>query len=169
MEKQAYAFDAFISHAVEDKIPIANELCYRLERAGARIWYCGRELNKGDSIKRTIKEGFRHSRYAIVLFSKNYLSKTRNSHELVRLMTNEDPEKRTILPVFYDVTSEDVLISDSKLSDRFANCTGNDLDDVIRNLLTEIKGVVPHTTENRDKRKENFLGKWLRSIILGMK
>lgn len=160
MEKQAYAFDAFISHAVEDKIPIANELCYRLERAGARIWYCGRELNKGDSIKRTIREGFSRSRYAIVLFSKSYLSKTRNREELVTLISREYPEKN-ILPVLYNITSEELLIGNMHLANRFANCIGNGLDEVIKNLLAELKGVVPPTSKER---KRTLVQKWFEAV-----
>ncbi|NBW34663.1 MAG: TIR domain-containing protein [Cytophagia bacterium] len=63
---RAYEYDAFISHAVEDKIPIANELCDRLEKAGLKIWYSGRELNAGDSISTTIGDGLNQSRFGIV-------------------------------------------------------------------------------------------------------
>jgi hypothetical protein len=165
MNKQGYLFDAFISHAVEDKIPIANELCHRLERAGAKIWYCGRELNAGDSLRRTIKEGFSRSRYAIVIFSKSYLSKTWNREELVRLITKEDPKKKTILPVLYNVTTEELLTGNTQLSDRFVNRMGNGLDEVIESLLTEIKGVVPHNLNEIKQSKIALLKKRLKAII----
>ena len=57
MRHNKYDYDAFISHAVEDKIPIANELCAKLEAAGLKIWYSGKELGVGDSIEKTIQNG----------------------------------------------------------------------------------------------------------------
>ena len=75
MRQNKYEYDAFISHAVEDKIPIANELCAKLEQAGLKIWYSGKELGVGDSIEKTIEKGLNRSRYGIVIFSPTYLAK----------------------------------------------------------------------------------------------
>ena len=65
-----FKYDAFVSHAVEDKFAVANELCVRLERAGLKIWYSGKELKIGDSLEKTIETGLEQSRYGIVVLSQ---------------------------------------------------------------------------------------------------
>ncbi|HEX5170846.1 MAG TPA: toll/interleukin-1 receptor domain-containing protein [Cyclobacteriaceae bacterium] len=143
MNEQGYAFDAFISHAVEDKIPIANELCDRLEKKGARIWYCGREFHTGDSIKRAIREGLSKSRYGIVILSKSYLSKSWNLSESLNFIAGERAEKKTILPLLYNIAIEDLPAGNLELTDRFAYRIGDELDELIQHLVAEINCTLP--------------------------
>lgn len=160
MNKQGYLFDAFISHTVEDKIPIANELCHRLEKAGAKIWYCGRELNAGDSVRKSIKEGLSRSRYGIVILSKSYLTKSWNLDELGRFITGQNTDKKNIFPVLYDVSTEDLLKQNAAFATGFAYRIGNSLDNVIDHLVTEINGVLPRPIKKKGPIKQ--LGNWLR-------
>jgi hypothetical protein len=83
----------------------------------------------------------------------------------VRLITKEDPKKKTILPVLYNVTTEDLLAGNTQLSERFVNRMGNGLDEVIESLLTEIKGVVPHNLNEIKQSKIALLKKLLKAII----
>ncbi len=136
--KDDYLYDAFISHAVEDKIPIANELCQKLEQAGLKIWYSGRELNAGDSIATTIHDGLNKSRFGIVIFSKNYISKTWTLREFFHLMAREKGGNKVILPILYDVTPKDLALKDLTMADRFAIKADKGLDHVVTKLLDVI-------------------------------
>lgn len=131
-------YDAFISHAVEDKLGIANELSGRLEAAGLTIWYSGSELNAGDSVNDVILEGLRKSRYGIVILSKNYLAKNWTMKELHFLMSKERPDRKVILPVLYDVTPEDLAAKDIDLADRFALRADKGMDHLVKKLVAEI-------------------------------
>jgi hypothetical protein len=139
MRQNKYEYDAFISHAVEDKIPIANELCAKLERAGLRIWYSGKELGIGDSIEKTIENGLHRSRYGIVIFSPTYLAKNWTIREFYTLLAKEIEEQKVILPVLYNVTVDELKDKDLLMADRFAVSTERGIDFVVDRLVSEIR------------------------------
>lgn len=139
MRETKYEYDAFISHAVEDKIPIANELCAKLESAGLRIWYSGKELGVGDSIEKTIEKGLHRSRYGIVILSPTYLAKNWTIREFYTLLAKEIEEQKVILPVLYNVTVDDLKNKDLLMADRFAVNADRGLDFVVTKLVGEIK------------------------------
>ncbi len=64
-------FDAFLSHADEDKKSIADELYKRLTNDGFKIWY-DKSMKAGQSIPEEINEGIKHSKNGIVIFSNYY-------------------------------------------------------------------------------------------------
>ncbi len=139
MRQNKYEYDAFISHAVEDKIPIANELCAKLERAGLKIWYSGKELGIGDSIEKTIQKGLTRSRYGIVIFSPTYLAKNWTIREFYTLLAKEIDEHKVILPVLYNITLDDLKNKDLVMADRFAVNANKGIDFVVERLVHEIK------------------------------
>lgn len=139
MRQTKYEYDAFISHAVEDKIPIANELCAKLENAGLRIWYSGKELGVGDSIEKTIEKGLHRSRYGIVILSPTYLAKNWTIREFYTLLAKEIEEHKVILPVLYNVTVDDLKNKDLLMADRFAVNADRGLDFVVAKLVGEIR------------------------------
>lgn len=139
MRQNRYEYDAFISHAVEDKIPIANELCARLEAAGLKIWYSGKELGVGDSIEKTIEKGLNRSRYGIVIFSPTYLAKNWTIREFYTLLAKEIEEHKVILPVLYNITLDELKNKDLVMADRFAVNADKGIDVVVDRLVREIK------------------------------
>jgi hypothetical protein len=156
MRQNNYEYDAFISHAVEDKIPIANELCAKLERAGLKIWYSGKELGVGDSIEKTIERGLNRSRYGIVIFSPTYLAKNWTIREFYTLLAKEIEEQKVILPVLYNITLDDLKNKDLLMADRFAVNSDKGTDFVVERLVREIKKT------NLVKKKEAWFSRiWL--------
>lgn len=139
MRHNKYEYDAFISHAVEDKIPIANDLCAKLEAAGLKIWYSGKELGVGDSIDKTIQNGLNRSRYGIVIFSPTYLAKNWTIREFYTLLAKEIEEHKVILPVLYNITLDDLKNKDLLMADRFAVNADKGMDFVAERLVKEIK------------------------------
>jgi hypothetical protein len=139
MRQNKYEYDAFISHAVEDKIPIANELCAKLEMAGLKIWYSGKELGVGDSIEKTIERGLNRSRYGIVIFSPTYLAKNWTIREFYTLLAKEIEEQKVILPVLYNITLDELKNKDLVMADRFAVNSDKGIDFVVERLVREIK------------------------------
>lgn len=138
-----YKYDVFISHAVEDKLPIANELCQRLEEAGLRVWYSGFELRPGDNIEETIRKGLRRCRYAVVIFSQKYLEKNWPMKEYYMSLAQEHEGRKVILPVLFDVTVDDLIRRDINMADKFCIPYSRGLDYVVSRLLEVIKGVKP--------------------------
>ena len=106
MDKKKY--DIFISHASEDKDAIVRPLATILERLSVRVWYDEFSLQLGDSLTASIDKGLQESRYGLVVLSKAFLSKRWPEYEYRSLMTREIDGERAILPLWYDVTKEDV-------------------------------------------------------------
>jgi len=67
-------FDAFLSHADDDKESIADELFRRLKNDGFKIWY-DEKIRADQSIPKEINEGISKSKNGIVIFSDYYHKK----------------------------------------------------------------------------------------------
>lgn len=143
-----FEYDAFISHAVEDKLPIANELCARLEKAGLKIWYSGRELRVGDRLTQTIEEGLAKSRFGIVILSPTYVSKMWTLREFYSLLSREKEDYKVILPILYDITPEQLAQKDLTMAELFSLRAEKGMDYLVDVLMREIS-----TLKTEDKRK----------------
>jgi hypothetical protein len=75
-------WDAFVSHASEDKASVALPLCHALRQAGVRVWLDACELRVGDSVRGKIDEGLARSRYGVVIASTTFFRKDWASAEL---------------------------------------------------------------------------------------
>lgn len=120
--KTTKKYDLFISHAHADKKVFVTPLVRRLKRE-ILVWYDDEILKGGDSILGVIGDGMRNSRHALVIFSKAFLRNRKGlrDHEYHVLLSRQIALKRQnlIIPVLYDVTSEDVSKYDKTLGDRY--------------------------------------------------
>jgi hypothetical protein len=112
-------YDVFISHAVEDKLSIANELCLKLEAAGLKVWYSGKELKIGDSLDATILDALSRSRYGVVIFSPSYIRKNWAMKEFYFLLAREIRQHDVILPILYDITLDDLRAKGILMDDKW--------------------------------------------------
>lgn len=112
-------FDAFISHANEDK-DIVKLIAENLISAGFKIWYDEFELKVGDSLRGSIDSGLAKSKYGIVILSKSFFGKKWTEYELNGLTAKEIEGKKVILPIWCKITKEDVLLYSPTLADKFA-------------------------------------------------
>lgn len=133
-----YEYDAFLSFAVEDKIEVANELHYKLEEKGLKVWYSGRELILGSSIEDQVRAGLDKSRYGILLISPSYFGTKWAIQEMGALWHKERREQQVIIPVFHNITPEEVGQFDPALSDRWAVSTKLGLDHVSEQIAKRI-------------------------------
>lgn len=68
-------YDAFISHASEDKPTFVQPLVDELKKLGLNVWYDKFSLRVGDSLHDSIELGLSKSQYAVVVFSPAFLAK----------------------------------------------------------------------------------------------
>ena len=139
MEKAHYLYDVFISHAVEDKIPIANELYRRLEEKNLKVWYSGSELSVGDRLTESIHTSLDQCRFGVVIISPTYLSKIWALNEFFFLLTKEKDGQKVILPVLYDITPEQLAYRSTLMAEMFAVRADMGLDHVTEKLYQEIQ------------------------------
>lgn len=136
-------WDMFISHASEDKDDFVKPLANTLEERGSKIWYDDFQLSIGDSIPEEIDKGLSKSDYGVVVLSDAFFQKDWPQEELHSLIhKNVDSKRNIILPVWYDIGSEQVANNSPLLASRMAiRADSSSIDEVADQLLEEIQSV----------------------------
>lgn len=133
-------YDAFISHASEDKDDFVRPLAQRLDAEHISVWYDEFELKVGDSLRRSIDRGLAQSRFGIVVLSPSFLSKQWPQRELDGLVARETASgTRVILPIWHRIGRDEVLDYSPPLADLRAVLSTAGLDEVVRELKRVIR------------------------------
>lgn len=127
-------WDAFISHASEDKDDFVRPLAHALEKSGLEIWFDEIAFKVGDRLRETIDNGLSKSRFGIVVLSRHFFSKSWPKEELEGLTTKEISGVKVILPVWHNITQSEVADQSPTLAERFAAQSRDGLEKVVRQL-----------------------------------
>ncbi|MFN8572354.1 MAG: toll/interleukin-1 receptor domain-containing protein [Gemmatimonadaceae bacterium] len=130
-------WDAFISHASEDKHDVVTPLAEALAAGGLRIWVDEQVLRPGDSLREKIDQGLAESRFGIVVLSPNFLAKRWPARELNGLMALEEGGLKIILPVWHQIEKQSLSAYSPILADRLACDTRSGIQ-FIAKQLTEV-------------------------------
>ena len=152
-------WDAFICHASEDKDTFVRQMANALMSQGARIWYDEFTLRIGDSLRRSIDKGLAKSRYGIVVLSHAFFAKEWPQKELDGLVVRERNGQQVILPVWLNVSLEDVAGYSLPLADRVAAKASEGLDRVVAQLLSILRpNPLKQDDMNKPNRKQQKIG-----------
>jgi TIR domain len=152
--RTAPQWDAFISHAWEDKESFVRPLAHALTALGAAVWYDEFSLKLGDSLSASIDRGLAGSRYGIVVLSKAFIAKRWPQRELQGLVAREMDGRSTILPVWHQLTRDDVLEFSPPLADKLAAITtDNTADQIALQILSVIRPDIAGNTPYDDLRR----------------
>lgn len=132
-------FDVFISHASEDKDAVARPLAAALQGGGLRVWYDEFELKIGDSLRRKIDKGLANSRFGVVVLSKSFFAKGWPNYELDGLVTRAVSGEQVILPIWHDITKQELIRYSPSLADKLARSTATH---TVEEIATEIIEVI---------------------------
>ena len=133
-------WDVFISHASEDK-PYVKPLAEALRAAGISVWYDNMVMNWGDDLRPMIDKGLTTCRFGIVVLSKAFLAKKKwTEHELNGLFAREQAGQKLVLPIWHEITRDDLLAYSPALADRLAKISATDPQDSIVSSLLDILG-----------------------------
>jgi hypothetical protein len=113
-------WDLFISHASEDKQTFVEPLAHALDAFGVTVWYDRFSLALGDSLSRSIDHGLANARFGLVVLSPAFFAKKWPEYELRGLVANEIAGGNKVIPVWHNVTKEDVLAFSPPLADKLA-------------------------------------------------
>lgn len=119
-EPKVESWDIFISHASEDKTAFVAPLARALSAFGVTVWYDDYELKLGDSLSRSIDAGLARSSFGLVVLSPAFLSKRWPEYELRGLISREMIGKKVILPVWHNVSVDDIISFSPTLADKLA-------------------------------------------------
>lgn len=131
-------YDVFISHASEDKEAFVDGLVNDLEKRNIKVWYDQNGIKWGDSIRSKIDEGLRNSRFGIIVISKTYLKKYWTNYEFDALLNRECEGMKIVLPIWYEVSKQDVMNYSPSLAGRMALNTNSFTTEEIADELTKI-------------------------------
>lgn len=132
-------YDVFICHASEDKT-FVRPLAKKLKGNHIEVWYDEFSLKIGDSLRRSIDYGITKSRYGIVVLSNNFFNKKWSQWELDGLVQRQnDSEMNIILPIWLNITKNEVLKYSPSLADKVAIIASKNINATVKQLLETIK------------------------------
>jgi|GEM_PF-5764578 len=109
----------FICHASEDKDDFVRLLATELRRKH-EVWYDEWVLVVGDSLLQKINEGLRTCDFAVVVLSPSFFKKKWPQNELGGLLALEQETRKIILPVWKDLSAEQVSFHSAIIAGRMA-------------------------------------------------
>lgn len=131
-------YDVFISHASEDKDSVVRPLAFALKNKGVNVWYDEFELKIGDSLRRKIDQGLSKSKFGIVVISRSFIKKGWTNYELDGLMTKAISGQQILLPIWHDITKQEVIDYSPSLADKVARNTSQETVEEIAEEIAEL-------------------------------
>ncbi len=115
--------DVFISHASEDKDEIVRPLANALILKGLNVWYDEFTLRIGDSLRQKIDRGLANSRVGLVVLSPSFIAKGWTNYELDGIVTRTVSGEQILLPIWHNITKQQVIDFSPSLADKVARST----------------------------------------------
>ncbi len=133
--------DVFICHDSRDKEVFVRPLYNALTKRLIKVWYDEFSLKIGDSLVNKIDEGLKSCKYGIVVISKYFLNRKKMSNREWRsLITREiDEEKNIILPIWLDVSKNEVAKYSLDLADKYALNASEGIDIIADKIARVVK------------------------------
>ena len=141
--EEAPEYDVFVSHAWEDKESFVDEFVQALRDRDVQVWYDTSKMKWGDSMRKKIDEGLRHSRFGVAVLSPDYISEGKywTKAELDGLFQLESINGKMLLPIWHNLTKKQVMefspIIAGKLAMNTASLTPDEIADKLVELLSE--------------------------------
>lgn len=116
--------DVFISHASEDKDELVRPLANALISKGLNVWYDEMTLKIGDSLRQKIDKGLANSKVGLVVLSPSFIKKGWTNYELDGIVTKTVSGEQVLLPIWHNITKQQVVDFSPSLADKVARSTG---------------------------------------------
>jgi hypothetical protein len=128
----------FICHASEDQADFVKKLADKLKKE-FEVWYAPYALHVGDSLREKIDDGLKKCDYGIVVLSPAFFAKNWPQNELDALFALEKRNRKMILPIWKDVTKEDVQGFSPLLAGRHAAKASEGVQQVVAAITLAIE------------------------------
>ena len=136
-----WEYDAFISHAGEDKAEVARPLAEALRALGLLVWYDEFELRIGDNLRRKIDDGIAKSKFGIVILSEHFFAKQWPQYELDGIVIRHGIGAQNILPIWHRVTKEHIISQSPSLASVIALTTSAlTIEEIAAEIASVIQG-----------------------------
>lgn len=133
--------DVFISHASEDKDAIVRPLFEALNSEGLDVWYDEFTLRIGDSLRQKIDKGLAKSRVGLVVLSPSFIEKGWTNYELDGIVTRAVSGDQILLPIWHNITKQQVVDYSPSLADKVARSTAtHTIEEIAKEIADLLKG-----------------------------
>lgn len=133
-------YDVFVSHASEDKDDFVRPFVSFLKEKEVAVWYDEFELQIGDSLRRSIDNGLKNSKYGIVILSEAFFKKEWPQRELDGLFAKEINGEKVILPIWHKISKNEVIQFSPIIADLLAiNTTMFTIEEVAEQIAKRVK------------------------------
>lgn len=109
-----------------------------MKEKGVNVWYDEFELKIGDSLRRKIDQGLSKSKFGIVVISRSFIKKGWTNYELDGLMTKAISGQQILLPIWHDITKQEVIDYSPSLADKVARNTSQETAEEIASEVAEL-------------------------------
>ena len=133
-----YMYDAFISHASEDKETVARPLTNSLVASGFKVWFDEYQLSAGDSLRDKIDAGLADSKYGILVLSPSFFAKGWPKAELDGLFSLQLAGRSKIIPVLHSLSHDQLLTYSPMLAGRMYLTTADGIVQVADKLVHQL-------------------------------
>ena len=130
--------DVFISHASEDKDEFVRPLADALMNEGLDVWYDEMTLRIGDSLRQKIDKGLANSRVGLVVLSPSFIKKGWTNYELDGIVTRSVTGEQVLLPIWHNITKQQVVEYSPSLADKVARSTATHTIEEIAREIAEL-------------------------------
>jgi hypothetical protein len=132
MSENLIEYDIFLSYANEDKETIIQPIMHEFWKHGVfSIWFDEISIQPSSSVSKSIGKGILNSRYILVAITPNYLKKYWTDEELHTAISL----KKTIVPIWGDVSQEEVSRFSPLIADKAALSFSDGLDYVVERIV----------------------------------
>lgn len=139
LKTEQKAYDVFISHASEDKTSFVRPFVDFLKAKNVAVWYDEFELQVGDSLRRSIDNGLKNSKYGIVVLSEAFFNKEWPQRELDGLFAREVNGEKVILPIWHKISKNEVMGYSPIIADLLAiNTTDFTIEEIAEKIAKRI-------------------------------
>jgi hypothetical protein len=128
---------AFVSYAGEDR-EVAEAIARDLTQLGVPTFYDRDSLEVGDSIVDRVHEALEQADFGVLIVSPDFLEKDWPQQETRRLVRSYIAGETRLLPVWHNVSYDDVHEKQPALDDIWAANTENGLRAVVRELAAQM-------------------------------
>ncbi len=138
IETGGESYDVFISHASEDKENFVRPLANALIKKSLNVWYDEMTLRIGDSLRQKIDKGLANSRVGLVVLSPSFIEKGWTNYELDGIITKAVSGEQILLPIWHNITKQQVIDFSPSLADKVARSTATHTIEEIAKEISEL-------------------------------
>jgi TIR domain len=121
-----------------------RSLATALSALGLKVWYDEFTLRIGDSLRQKIDRGLATSRVGLVVLSPSFIAKGWTNYELDGIVTRAVSGEQLLLPIWHNITKQQVIDFSPSLADKVARSTATH---TVEDIASEIDELIRGTGE----------------------